>query len=848
MRKFGILLLCVCMLLSVIPATAAEGDYSFTEITLSNDYPMPGEEITINAQIKNNTSSTWSDVAVSVTYEGEPVYETTIARFVSSSTQTIETTWTAPADFAGGELVFKIKDDTANKEVKYGENLVLTMGEVTAVKDPSASQEEKGNSILSGTFTVGNKGNLASEEITAAILSGGMTALAQEINPFVVAPADQIEVPFTTIGILSDNNNDIPLLITLSQEGEEVLRDESTQKGYIRPNAQSIEVLVDGEELSGNIIMHIGDEKNITASVLPQGSENTVTMDLKNTLYCTLEDDVLTAKVAGNVILTVKAMPDDIKRDITIQVLPPLKSTDIVNIAMEYQDSNGDFQPLDTKPQYVPSTYNYMVHVDYSVRTMRAAITPQDESEAVVVLRYGKNNAFETVDNEFAIGSRTGTTFRVSSTLGTISSQYDIQINRNPVFDSSFPEQITIFKDLECKFDFTNYYMDPEDDTVIRGITVTDADGNLVGNVRQETINEKARWIWTVKSTILEMRDLTFTLEDRDGGKTSKIVPVETSIDTQAPTFRQGSINITSVTTGSAMVSCPLAMDNDQIQKYIISYVGTGVSSTYTEEVTPRDQETVATLQLRNLMPGIRYTVTVKAQDRSGNISNAINASFVTENSGGSQGGGGGGGIPPVIVPTPTPTVTPQPTPTKTPNFVDMDGQYEWAADAVYALRDLGIVNGTSDTTYSPGNDVIRADFILLLMNALGMTSNAPDNFADVYPDDYYYNAVGLAKEYGYVLGDDAGNFRPQDAITRQDMFVMVYRVLMENGYLQDISRQSPFNDADQIVDYAREPIEILAANGLIAGDENYNVNPWGHANRAETAVLIYRIYQLIHN
>jgi len=75
---------------------------------------------------------------------------------------------------------------------------------------------------------------------------------------------------------------------------------------------------------------------------------------------------------------------------------------------------------------------------------------------------------------------------------------------------------------------------------------------------------------------------------------------------------------------------------------------------------------------------------------------------------------------------------------------------------------------------------------------------------------------------------------------------VMVARALKiankitTTGSYADISR---FNDASEVADYAVESIAILVKEGIIVGNPNNTINPKGNATRAETAVILYRVY-----
>lgn len=58
-------------------------------------------------------------------------------------------------------------------------------------------------------------------------------------------------------------------------------------------------------------------------------------------------------------------------------------------------------------------------------------------------------------------------------------------------------------------------------------------------------------------------------------------------------------------------------------------------------------------------------------------------------------------------------------------------------------------------------------------------------------------------------------------------------------GTAEDLSS---FTDVSQVAGYAVESVATLIKEGIIQGSGNM-INPKGNATRAETAVMIYRIY-----
>ncbi len=177
--------------------------------------------------------------------------------------------------------------------------------------------------------------------------------------------------------------------------------------------------------------------------------------------------------------------------------------------------------------------------------------------------------------------------------------------------------------------------------------------------------------------------------------------------------------------------------------------------------------------------------------------------------------------------------------------FTDLT-HYDWAKDAIYELRDKGIINGTSETTYSPANNIKRGDFILILARMLEITGGT-DNFADVPVGSYYYDAISAAKATGIAKGD-GDRFMPEASITRQDLITLAYRAFLEQGHMKasdDLSVLDVFGDKDLISDYAKEAMASMVAAGIIKGSDG-GVNPLGNATRAEVAVMCARLLGLM--
>lgn len=178
--------------------------------------------------------------------------------------------------------------------------------------------------------------------------------------------------------------------------------------------------------------------------------------------------------------------------------------------------------------------------------------------------------------------------------------------------------------------------------------------------------------------------------------------------------------------------------------------------------------------------------------------------------------------------------------------FVDL-GNHEWAEDAIYTLKNRGIINGISATEFAPEANIKRGDFILILTRMLGVNNEFTENFADVPEGSYYYNAIGSAKAAGIATGDGT-NFMPEESITRQDLITLAYRAFESAGYItatEDTTSLDVFGDKDMIDDYAVSAMASMVGQGIIKGADG-NVNPKGNATRAEVAVMCERLLRLM--
>ena len=168
-----------------------------------------------------------------------------------------------------------------------------------------------------------------------------------------------------------------------------------------------------------------------------------------------------------------------------------------------------------------------------------------------------------------------------------------------------------------------------------------------------------------------------------------------------------------------------------------------------------------------------------------------------------------------------------------------------WCYNAVNFIAARGITGGTSDTAFSPDTALTRGQCITLLMRAYGINpdDNSADNFSDA-GSTYYTGYLAAAKRLGITSGVGDNKFVPEQAISRQEMFTLLYNAMKEMNQLpEDDSGKtlSDFTDGGSISSYAQEALDYLVKTGVVSGNNGYLL-PTATATRAQMAQTLYNL------
>lgn len=223
---------------------------------------------------------------------------------------------------------------------------------------------------------------------------------------------------------------------------------------------------------------------------------------------------------------------------------------------------------------------------------------------------------------------------------------------------------------------------------------------------------------------------------------------------------------------------------------------------------------------------------------------NAVLSEIKKENQGGNSGSGGGGGGGTSGSKSNTSYSPGKLTPaenTETKLAFDDIKDVSWAHNAINYLYEKGIVNGRDKNKFEPMGNVTRAEFIKMTVSAYFPVLKADGEiFSDVKTEDWFSDYVYTAYKNGLVVGND-GKFNPYDNITREDMAVILYRLIAKNN----TAASKSFADNDEISAYALDAVYALCEMGVIKGIGDNMFAPKQNATRAQAAQMIYNILKL---
>ncbi|MDG0795160.1 S-layer homology domain-containing protein [Cohnella ginsengisoli] len=177
------------------------------------------------------------------------------------------------------------------------------------------------------------------------------------------------------------------------------------------------------------------------------------------------------------------------------------------------------------------------------------------------------------------------------------------------------------------------------------------------------------------------------------------------------------------------------------------------------------------------------------------------------------------------------------PTDGATPSISLSDISGHWAETKIKQAVGMQIVGGYPDGSFKPNAAVTRAEFAVMLMNALKpQQEGAALAFADKERiGAWAQRAVAQAVQASIIHGYEDGTFRPNAKITRAEMAVMISSAMGQS--VQETA--TGFADDKDIPAWAKGAVAALNQLGIIEGKGANRYAPGNPATRAEAVTVL---------
>lgn len=173
------------------------------------------------------------------------------------------------------------------------------------------------------------------------------------------------------------------------------------------------------------------------------------------------------------------------------------------------------------------------------------------------------------------------------------------------------------------------------------------------------------------------------------------------------------------------------------------------------------------------------------------------------------------------------------------PTFSDVDGH--WAGAQIDRLIGMQVIQGYPDGSFKPDRTNTRAEFVTLLVRALGKEQSGSSELSSFGDNDsikpWAKQPVATAIAEGWIQGYGADGqtlFKPDQEISRLEMAVIVSRIIGASG-------QAPaaFNDQDEIPTWGMDAVNQMVELGIMEGYPDGTFRPSQMVTRAEAAKII---------
>lgn len=171
------------------------------------------------------------------------------------------------------------------------------------------------------------------------------------------------------------------------------------------------------------------------------------------------------------------------------------------------------------------------------------------------------------------------------------------------------------------------------------------------------------------------------------------------------------------------------------------------------------------------------------------------------------------------------------------------EGQ-NWYDTAMTTCVERGILAGDENGNLQPNRNITRGELAVMLDRVMDYQTKAENSFRDLVEGAYYTDAILGANAAGILKGDNEGNANPSANITRQEIAVILARVMALNT---ETAPSGGFADQAAIANWASGAVNAMKAAGYMGAKET-SFRPADSITRAEVATVLNNVFAGYYN
>lgn len=182
-------------------------------------------------------------------------------------------------------------------------------------------------------------------------------------------------------------------------------------------------------------------------------------------------------------------------------------------------------------------------------------------------------------------------------------------------------------------------------------------------------------------------------------------------------------------------------------------------------------------------------------------------------------------------------------------DFSDISNKSREMQSAIRYLATMGIIDGTTETTFSPDASISRAEIAKLLVTSLGkLNPKATADFTDVTKKNWYYSAAASSQQHGIIKGFEDNTFRGTTPINKIQIVAVASRVLIREMKYKTPSNISSYLSkySDGITEWAQSEVALATKENLVVYRADGTFSGENNMTRGDAAIIIYRLFQRI--